>query len=116
MHRIRWKRKKALDRAYDAAAAAGTLPHNNIYDAIRHSYWSAMLTRDMGRLRAKAWADAHEYTSTSHEETCMDQFNNEVGRRIATQLGAGYGAPNDDALWQAVLNSTSLMEPNPFDC
>lgn len=76
---------EAINWAVDLAGDEGAT--DNIYDAMRHAYWQAMMTRDLGPGRAEAWGDAHEWGSDSPGRTCMDQYNNVVGREIAIEAG-----------------------------
>lgn len=43
--------------------------------------WHANVARAIGAERAKAWADAHELSSTDAAETRLDLHNNAVGQQ-----------------------------------
>lgn len=59
-------------------------------DAFRHSFWNAVLAKDLGAIkgrdfgvaRAKVWTDAHEQYSSGIDKE-MDLYNNEIGRTVA---------------------------------
>lgn len=59
---------------------------NDSSDAFRHSYWNALITKNISPEWAKVWTDAHEYGVTDNNEThqAMDLFNNECGRNAAS--------------------------------
>lgn len=86
-----------------------TAEEDNSRDALRHTLWQALLTRLISGDRAKAWGDAHETSSTKPMSTCMDQWNNAVGRTI----GAGWGN-----VWGGVLTARSngQLKEAPFSC
>ncbi|MEM7645453.1 MAG: hypothetical protein AAF203_00975 [Pseudomonadota bacterium] len=53
-------------------------------DAFRHFVWSALLTHEMGKEKAKLFLDAHEEDSTqSSVEKKMDMQNNKSGIEFA---------------------------------
>jgi hypothetical protein len=84
--------QSALDWSFGEASRLGfvdsqgrVIAHNNLADAERHAYWSALLNRRIGTTSATMWTNAHESTNGSAQELaegCMDQFNNAVGRSI----------------------------------
>lgn len=54
-------------------------------DAFRHTYWNALMTRQYGEDWTKAFATAHEGLPDNRaNREAMDLYNNEVGRKIAT--------------------------------
>lgn len=61
-------------------------------DAIRHAYWSGLLTRLWGADWATVWTDAHE-TGVGYDPrtTPMDLHNNRIGRMLATQYTGALG-------------------------
>lgn len=59
---------------------------NNIYDARRHAYWSLRLTEEIGAESAEIWTDLHEWNSRAMYESCMDKFNNDMGRTFAAEI------------------------------
>lgn len=67
----------------DRAAWQGNDGHR---DAFRHAYWNALMTREYGEEWTKRFAVAHEgLPGNPANREAMDLYNNEVGRRIATQ-------------------------------
>lgn len=55
-------------------------------DAFRHAYWNALMTKRLGEDFAIRFASAHEGAGGNPaDREAMDLYNNEVGRRIATQ-------------------------------
>ncbi len=73
----------------EAQADGATSAWNNKYDAMRHAYWNAVMTRALGEERAEVWATAHEWgIPPTDPERCMDMFNNAVGRGVGV---AAYG-------------------------
>ncbi|HEV2762490.1 MAG TPA: hypothetical protein VGV38_05795, partial [Pyrinomonadaceae bacterium] len=55
-------------------------------DAFRHAYWNALMTREFGADFARKFATAHEgVPGNAADREAMDLYNNEVGRRIATE-------------------------------
>lgn len=61
---------------------------DNIYDAYRHAAWSAALTISFNNpLAAFEWTEAREWSSRQAESTCMDRYNNAIGREIGVALG-----------------------------
>lgn len=74
--------REALAWAKAEAEAHGTNDIDNEYDAMRHAYWSAMLTRDIGVDLATQWNIAHEKNPDTLDRHCMDAFNNGIGRSI----------------------------------
>ena len=84
----------------------------NIANAFQHSYWNALLTRHIGRDRAKVWTDAHESGGVTPFATDMDFFNNEVGRRIGTEWNSNIiGLP--DLIMQNI--NSGMMQYVCFD-
>jgi hypothetical protein len=55
-------------------------------DAFRHCYWNARLTKEFGIKWTQQFTTAHEATpgNTAASREAMDLYNNEVGRKIAT--------------------------------
>lgn len=55
-------------------------------DAFRHAYWNARLTTEFGESWTRQFATAHEGSNPgASTREAMDLYNNEVGRRIATE-------------------------------
>ncbi|MFC8529631.1 DUF6973 domain-containing protein [Nocardia sp. NPDC057227] len=87
-------------------------------DAFRHAYWNAMLTKEFGAEWTEAFATAHERTDdparTHATAEAMDLFNNEVGRRIATENPTASNPELYDLVKQAVLDGrTVVVGPGP---
>jgi len=60
---------------------------NDESDAFRHFIWSGLLTKELGRKKAKDYLDAHEANPLqSDREKQMDLFNNERGQSTAENL------------------------------
>jgi hypothetical protein len=76
----------ARDQTPELLGAEG----DNKRDALRHALWQAILTRLIGSTRAAAWGNAHETSSLNPMSTCMDQWNNAVGRSIGAASGNVY--------------------------
>lgn len=112
-------REKATTAASALASKAGVLPHDNIFDAIRHALWSALMDRDIGGDLAKAFGDAHEPLSwpsvLEHMSSCQDQYNNAVGRSIGQSVSP---TATDDEVLQAVMNAASSgqLKAFPYRC
>lgn len=60
---------------------------NDESDAFRHFLWSALLTKELGKARAKEFLDAHEADPEQPDvEYQMDMHNNNRGQIAATSL------------------------------
>ncbi len=60
---------------------------NDESDAFRHFVWSGLLTKELGRQKAKEYLDTHEANPLqSLREKQMDTFNNERGQLAAESL------------------------------
>lgn len=71
-------------------------------NAFLHTYWSALLTKNISIEWAKEWTDAHEEDYGQSEiDQEMDLFNNKLGREIAPQ------AQTDEILAIAAENAIS---------
>lgn len=109
---IEWARSSAL-----ADGAPSTALHNDKYDAMRHALWQAMVTRDFGSAYAKMWGDAHEAGANNPpEERCMDQFNNQVGRSIASQYPGSQNWQLEGYVYNAATSSPPQTQNAPFTC
>ncbi|MEJ7627632.1 MAG: hypothetical protein WKF35_12270 [Ferruginibacter sp.] len=68
-------------------------------DALRHAYWNALNTSDVGSVIAKLFGDAHEFGNTSPQDPTalsnfyvsrqMDLHNNAIGSQLAINQGWG---------------------------
>lgn len=69
------------------AEARALWPNNDGHnDAFRHAYWNARLTSEFGAEWTAQFATAHEARpGNPGNREAMDLYNNEVGRRIATE-------------------------------
>lgn len=76
-------RDDALQTAQDRYP--GATPVDGHLDAFRHAYWNALMTQEYGVEFARDFATAHEGSADSADSEAMDLYNNEVGRRIATE-------------------------------
>jgi hypothetical protein len=80
-------RDDAFSRAEDRYP--GTTPRDSNdghQDAFRHAYWNARLVHDFGSDFARKFATAHEgLPGNPADREAMDLYNNEVGRRVATE-------------------------------
>lgn len=124
---LRWttcsKAKELADSAYkfsfDSATAHNVFPADNIYDAWRHAYWSALLTYEFGVTVAKQIGDNHEYGEIDssnqgrHNASCMDLTNNQHGREIAVAHQSPRLSMID--LWALITQATNL-QATPFNC
>lgn len=60
---------------------------NDESDAFRHFLWSALITKELGSSKAKAFLDAHESGSSQDPaELKMDSTNNQNGIETSTKL------------------------------
>ena len=83
-----------LQRLRDHASAEGQLryPEPNLdrqqdghQDAFRHGYASALMVRRFGLEFARKLTTAHEGVRNPAQREAMDLYNNEIGRRIASE-------------------------------
>lgn len=78
-------------------------------DAFRHAYWNARMTKEYGEKFAKDFATAHEGTSNKSDREAMDLYNNEVGRRIATENPHASNKELADLVQAAVGNGEMIV-------
>lgn len=84
---------------------------DNEYDAMRHAYWSLRLTEEMGAEAAEIWTELHEWNSRDYQATCMDQYNNSIGRAFAAQItGLGYTSAQKQAYVQNNVNQLQQVK------
>lgn len=77
---IKSSKKKAFE---ETKRKFGRNGHNDISDAFRHCFWSAILARDIGEIQAKRFTDAHEDRSRQPiAEKMMDLHNNKIGIEV----------------------------------
>ncbi|MGW5451574.1 WXG100 family type VII secretion target [Nocardia sp. NPDC003979] len=71
---------RSVDDQYD-----GNFQDNHA-DAFRHAYWNAMLTEEFGAEWTEEYTTKHEGREDNRmSREAMDLYNNELGRRIATE-------------------------------
>jgi hypothetical protein len=66
-------------------AAADSAERPGLRNARRHFAWQALLTARHGEEVAAAVAEAQERGSTRAEDSAVDRYNNEVGRRYGVE-------------------------------
>lgn len=60
---------------------------NDESDAFRHFIWAGLLTKELGKIKAKEFLDAHENDPDQPKnQQLMDLFNNEKGQLTAEKL------------------------------
>lgn len=86
--------KMSKDKAFNETQRVfGINGHNDKSDAFRHCFWSATLSRDIGKFWAKLFTDAHETKpGQPKKEKEMDLHNNAVG----LDIGFYYFIPDSD--------------------
>jgi hypothetical protein len=104
------------DLSSDARALAdanGYTSANGLYDqrnAIEHTYVSAQVTHNYGPLAATLFGNVKELTSDDPLDSARDQYNNEVGRRMARWIELnGYDESAIDGLVLDALNNGELI-------
>jgi uncharacterized protein DUF6973 len=83
------------------------------WDAFRHAYASAAMTKDYGRLATHFFGDLNEVRGDLHGQLSyskhMDRWNNAVGRRLAA------GAADNDEIarraYDAMKNGDLIIDP-----
>lgn len=121
----------ALGWANGRAAQLG-LPNasDNLADAERHAFWSALLSKQFsythggiqgGVDRAKLWTDAHEssewnMSESDHRSSCMDWANNEIGRQIALDEAAAGHFVSTSAMQGDIIANDDVLISAPFKC
>lgn len=79
----------------------GGADHNNA-NAFKHSYWNALMAKEIGNLQAQLWGTAHEKSSTDELATEMDLANNKSGRMVYAALSI-INIPTDTELKNDLL-------------
>jgi len=110
--------KRYLDEANAYAAKFGldptTASRDGHWDAFRHAYASAAMTKEYGRPAAHLFGDANEVRGDLfHDQKSfskhMDRWNNAVGRRLAE------GAADKDEIarraYDALRNGDLIIDP-----
>ncbi|MES9939962.1 MAG: LysM domain-containing protein [Candidatus Thiodiazotropha sp. 6PLUC2] len=79
-------------------------------DAMRHSFYSAMLTKEFGVGFAESFATAHEgVPGNPADREAMDLFNNELGRRIAVENPKATPRELAGLIYNAILNGEAVV-------
>lgn len=79
-------------------------------DAFRHAFYNAMLTKEFGVGFAESFATAHEGRPGNPDtREAMDLYNNELGRRIATQNPDASPQELAELVYQAVIDGDALV-------
>jgi hypothetical protein len=79
-------------------------------DAFRHAFWNALMTTDIGEGFASQFATAHEgVPGNPPNREAMDLYNNEVGRRIASDNPGASHSELADLIEQAINNGELLV-------
>lgn len=79
-------------------------------DAFRHAYWNARMTKEYGAEWTEQFATAHEgLPGNPATREAMDLYNNEVGRRIATENPNASDEELANLVQQAVENGELLV-------
>jgi len=112
--------KKALAKAEEWATSnpgVGNEVYNGRADALRHSYWNALMTSDVGATIALLFSTAHETGSTKPTtmsqaqfdlERQMDLHNNSIGRSFASTNNYGLFT-SAETIWDDLTNSASSL-------
>lgn len=104
--------KDIADSAFAAAderfpSADKNDDHN---DAFRHAYWNALMTSRYGVDWAEQYGTAHEaIPGNPGDREAMDLYNNEVGRRIATEHPDASPEELADLVEQAVRDGEMVV-------
>jgi hypothetical protein len=79
-------------------------------DAFRHAYWNALMTQRFGEDFAARFASAHEGAGGNPaDREAMDLYNNEAGRRIATQNPNASEEELADLVQQAIRDGEMVV-------
>lgn len=111
---------KALAKASEWATAhpgATDSVYNGRADALRHSYWNALMTSDVGIIVAIQFSTAHEIGSVKPPtmpqaqfdlERQMDLHNNLIGCGFASSNGYG-PFTSAETIWNELTNTASTL-------
>lgn len=89
---------------------------NDESDAFRHFLWAAMLTKELGKAKAKEFLDAHENDPDQPDiERQMDSHNNDLGQSAAESLikQMRWNQKNIEAMGLEELRSKRLQVLKP---
>lgn len=79
-------------------------------DAFRHAYWNALMTKRFGEAWARDYATAHEQLpGNPAPREAMDLYNNELGRRIATEHPDASPEELADLIQEAIENGEAVV-------
>lgn len=79
-------------------------------DAFRHAYWNARMTSEYGVDFAAAFGTAHEgVAGNPSDREAMDLYNNEVGRKIASENPDASPQELADLVQQAIEDGEMLV-------
>ena len=93
--------------ATDNPIPGGEDGHN---DAFRHAFWNVLMTKHFGEDFATAFATAHEGRPDNVAgREAMDLFNNELGRRIATENPNASDKELADLTFTAINNGEAVV-------
>ncbi|SDK86873.1 hypothetical protein SAMN04488074_107336 [Lentzea albidocapillata subsp. violacea] len=92
----------AHERYPDLAAGENEVRDRSHANAFKHAYWNALMVRQFGPEWTEEYATAHEaIPGNQANNEAMDLYNNEVGRRIATENPDASPAELADLIQQA---------------
>jgi hypothetical protein len=79
-------------------------------DAFRHAYWNALMTSHLGEGFATSFGTAHEgVEGNPADREAMDLFNNELGRRIATEHPDASDEELADLIFDAIDRGEAMV-------
>ena len=95
----------------ERAGAREQWPRNDGHnDAFRHAFWNARLTAEFGEGWTRQFTTAHEGNNPgSSTREAMDLYNNEVGRKIATDHPNASPAELADLVDRALRNGELVV-------
>lgn len=106
------ERNPAINWSQSVAASIGRGARNGPQDAVRHAYWSALMTVRVAGFIAEGVGTGHEGGTIAkgepHNESVMDLENNAIGRQIGQALlnsGLTSSQIPDSELQNRVLNA-----------
>lgn len=101
-------RETAFDTADERFPDQGREDGHN--DAFRHAYWNALMTSHLGEEFATAFGTAHEgVEGNPADQEAMDLFNNELGRRIATEHPDASDEELVDLIFDAIKSGEAMV-------
>lgn len=123
---LQWRRgllglndfKGTVDDAYGVSAErfaendAEGLPgaEDGHQDAFRHIYWNVLMSRRLGAGFAESFGTAHEgVPGNPADREAMDLFNNELGRRIASENPRATEEELQELVMEAIRNGEAVV-------